>query len=256
MGEVAQILLVIMFRLRLMLVTALLLTIGQPWPAYPGVVKAEDHSSFWIWGGVRPQPVLARAENLYILQGQVVEVRKRNQSKVMVIPQGMPVAKVKRGRTWLVYRATTLRWTPEIMQTLLSRLQHWQLSGNDVAGLQIDFDARTKHLREYADFLRQVRAALPANFQLGITGLLDWTSNGDAEAIDQLKEIVDEIIIQTYQGKQTIANYNSYLPALARLTIPFKIGLIQNGEWQAPTNLVSSPWFRGYVIFLQNKKNA
>lgn len=235
--------------------TAILLTVCQPWPAYAGIVKAEDHSSFWLWGGVKSQPALAGANNLYILQGQVVEVKKQKQTKVMVVPQGMPVAKVKKGRTWLVYRATTLAWTPDIMESLVARLHHWQLAGNDVAGLQIDFDAGTKHLQEYADFLRQVRAALPAIFQLGITGLLDWSSNGDPEAIDQLKEIVDEITIQTYQGRKTIANYQSYLPALMRLTIPFKIGLIQNGEWEAPTDLGSNPWFRGYVIFLQNQKD-
>jgi hypothetical protein len=244
-----------MVRLRFIeLMTALLLAACLPWPADAGMVRAEDHSSFWLWGGVRSQPALARADNLYILQGQVVEVGKGNRSKVVVIPQGMPVARVKTGRTWLVYRATTIRWTPDIMASLVARLHRWQLSGNDVAGLQIDFDAGTKHLQEYAEFLRQVRVALPATFQLGITGLLDWSSNGDAAALDRLKEVVDEITIQTYQGRTTIANYQSYLPALMRLTIPFKIGLIQNGEWEAPTDVGSSPWFRGYVVFLQNEK--
>jgi hypothetical protein len=240
--------------LRLMLLTALLVTICLPWPAAAALVKAEDHSSFWLWGGVKSQPVLARAESLYILQGQVVEVSKQSRPKVMVIPQGMPVAKVKKGRIWLVYRATTLAWTPDIMQTLCARLHHWQRAGNDVVGLQIDFDAKTKHLAEYADFLRQVRAALPAKLQLSITGLLDWSSNGDQQAFEQLKGVVDEVTIQTYQGRKTIAAYQSYLPALSRLTVPFKIGLIQNGEWQASKDVESSPWFRGYVVFLQNQK--
>jgi hypothetical protein len=235
-----------------MQLTALLLTVCQSWPAFAGIVKAEDHSSFWLWGGVKSQPALARADTLYILQGQVVAVGKRNRSRVMVIPQGMSVARVKKGRTWLVYRSTTMRWTPDIMQSIVARLRRWQLAGNDVAGLQIDFDAGTKHLQEYAEFLQQVRAALPATFQLGITGLLDWSSNGDGAAFEQLKEIVDETIIQTYQGRKTIADYQSYLPGLMRLTIPFKIGLIQNGEWEPLPDVGSSPWFRGYVVFLQN----
>lgn len=239
--------------LRLVQLAALLVTVCFSWPSSAAMVKAEDYASFWLWGGIKSQPALARAENLYILQGQVVEVSKQNKSKVMVIPQGMPVAKVKKGRTWLVYRATTLRWPPDIMQTLCARLDHWQLAGNDVAGLQIDFDAGTKHLPEYADFLRQVRAALPTKFQLSITGLLDW-SNGDREAIGQLKGIVDEVTIQTYQGRKTISGYQTYLPALTRLTVPFKIGLIQNGEWHASKDIESSPWFRGYVVFLQNQK--
>jgi hypothetical protein len=243
--------------LRIMpVMAALVVTVCLPWPADAGIVKAEDHSSFWLWGGVRSQPVLARADDLYILQGQVVAVGKQKRAKVLVIPQGMAVAKVKKGRTWLVYRTTTLAWTPDIMQALCARLDRWQRAGNDVAGLQIDFDAKTKHLQAYGEFLRQVRAALPAKFRLGITGLLDWSSQGDAAALDQLKESVDEITIQTYQGRKTIANYQAYLPALMRLTIPFKIGLIQNGEWEAPTALGVNPWFRGYVVFLQNGKTT
>jgi hypothetical protein len=37
-----------------------------------------------------------------------------------------------------------------------------------------------------------------------------------------------------------------------RLGLPFKIGLIQGGEWQAPGYLQESEWFRGYVVFLRN----
>jgi len=39
---------------------------------------------------------------------------------------------------------------------------------------------------------------------------------------------------------------------LKRLALPFKIGIIQNGEWQAPADLESHPFFQGYVVFLQN----
>jgi hypothetical protein len=235
---------------------ALLAALALPRPAHAGIVTAEGHRSFWIWGGIRSQPVLARAENLYILQGEIKEGRNPLQPKTLVVPQGMSVAKVKQGNVWLVYRATTMRCPPEIMQRLLSRLREWQLAGNDVAGLQIDFDAATKHLAEYAGFLRQVRAALPHEFQLSITGLLDWSSNGDPDAIVRLGDTVNEIIIQTYQGRRTVSNIQAYLPALTRLTIPFKIGLVQNGEWHAPPDLGKNPWFRGYVIFLQNQNQV
>jgi hypothetical protein len=233
--------------------TALILTLAQPWPVCAGVVRAADYSSFWIWGGVKPQPVVSRARSLYILQGQIIERKRQNKSDVMVIAQGMSVAHLRKGKVWLVYRADTLHWTPEIIQVLISRLKRWKLSGNPVIGLQIDFDVRTRHLQEYVVFLRQMRVQLPAEYKLSITGLLDWSSNGDIEAINQLKNIVDEVVIQTYQGRKTIADCTRYLPALKRITIPFKIGLIQNGAWQEPEDFRSNPWFRGYVVFLQNQ---
>jgi hypothetical protein len=254
LGAIAQVLLVIIARkLAPLALFALLLVLLQSWPVRADVVRATDYSSFWIWGGVKPQSVLSQAQSLYILQGQVIEKKRQNISKALVIAQGMNVARIRESKVWLVYRADTLHWTPEIARTLISRLKRWQLAGNSVIGLQIDFDAKTRHLQEYVEFLRQLRAQLPANYKLSITGLLDWSSNGDIEAINQLKSVVDEVTIQTYQGRKSVANYNAYLPALKRLTVPFKIGLIQDGEWQAPEDLESNPWFQGYIIFLQNQ---
>jgi hypothetical protein len=60
--------------------------------------------------------------------------------------------------------------------------------------------------------------------------------------------------VQTYQGRNTIENYSAYLPRISRLKLPFKIGLIQGGSWEAPSYIVASPWFSGYVVFLQNPR--
>jgi len=253
-GKNAQVLLVIFVRqLTAITLTALFLALPQSRPAHAAVVKAEDYSSFWIWGGVASQPVLSQARSLYILQGEVVEKVRHNTSTTKVVAQGMPVARLRKGEVWLVYRATTLHWTPGTIQAIISQLKLWQLSGNPIVGLQIDFDAKTRYLHEYAVFLKRLRASLPTDYRLGITGLLDWSATGDIDALNQLRNVIDEVIVQTYQGRKTIGNYQAYLPALKRLTIPFKIGLIQNGEWQAPDYLKSNPWFQGYVVFLQNQ---
>ena len=88
--------------------------------------------------------------------------------------------------------------------------------------------------------------------KLSITGLLDWSSQGDSAALNGLGEIVDEVVLQTYQGRKTIPGYAAYLDSLEQLTIPFKIGLAQGGQWSAPPTLAANPNFRGYVVFLLN----
>jgi hypothetical protein len=243
LGKTTQILLVAFLLLLLPL---------QPAAAKPpgALVQAEDYSSFWIWGGVRPQPVLARAKSLYILQGEVTE----HYGQVRLIAQGMTIARLRQGQVWLVYRTNTLHWTPAITEAVISRLKVWRLSGNPVIGLQIDFDAGTKYLQDYVSFLQQIREALPKSYQLSITGLLDWSSNGDIKVINQLKTVVDEVALQTYQGRQTIPDYAVYLKKLHRLTLPFKIGVIQYGNWQPVKEVESHPWFRGYIVFLQNQR--
>lgn len=69
-------------------------------------VNAAEHRAFWLWSAVRPQPVLAQAESLYILQGQISERRGQTQ----FIPQGISTPRLRHGKVWLTYRVETLVW--------------------------------------------------------------------------------------------------------------------------------------------------
>jgi hypothetical protein len=222
-----------------------------PGPAAATAVDTAAHDAFWLWAGVVPQPVLAQARTLYVLQGQIEQPRRNG--RVRMIAQGIAIPRLRQGEVWLAYRAHTLRWPPEIVATILSQARRWREAGNPVVGIQIDFDARTRHLQEYAAFLRDLRGRLPAEYRLSITGLMDWGSNGDADTINQLRDVVDEVVVQTYQGRHTIPNYRAYLARLGRLTLPFRIGLVQRGEYEAPDDLAANPWFRGYVVFLLDR---
>ena len=216
-----------------------------------GTVDASNYDSFWLWSGVRPQPALKHARTVYVLQGQI-EARRGDESQVRFIAQGVAVPDRQPVEVWLAYRVHTLHWTPREYTILLAQLHRWRQAGNKVVGVQIDFDARTLHLQEYADFLAQFRRQLPSDYRLGITGLLDWGSHVDPEQVNRLRGIVDEVVVQTYQGRHTIDNYSAYLPRVSQLNMPFKIGLIQAGNWDAPSYIAERPWFRGYVVFLQN----
>lgn len=211
-------------------------------------VKADNYSAFWLWAGVKPQPVLAQARTLYILQGQIDLVSENT----VFSHQGVSAASLKQNELWLVFRAHTLQWQPHIYRALLGKIQQWQDAPNTITGIQIDFDTHTHYLHNYVSFLTELRTVLPKQYRLSITGLLDWSSNGDIESIKRLKNVVDEVVVQTYQGRKTIANYAAYLPRLDRLQMPYKIGLVQHGDWQSPIDFSQDPWFKGYVIFLLN----
>ncbi|WP_051526587.1 DUF3142 domain-containing protein [Alkanindiges illinoisensis] len=210
-------------------------------------INAHHYHSFWLWGNVNPAPYLANTTELYLLQGEV------SFSNVLQQPtftaQGMGLTTIKPAKIWLVYRTTTLQWSPELIQAIIRRLDSWQRYGNQVIGLQIDFDSATGQLEQYAKFLQSIRQQLPSQYQLSATGLLDW-SNASANTILSLGHVLNEIVIQTYQGTRTINNYRAYLPALGRLNIPFKIGLVQHGQWVADPTIEKNPYFKGYVVFL------
>ena len=237
---------------RVVLICLGVLLLGAP-GAVAGTVDASKYDAFWLWSGVAPQPVLKHARCVYVLQGQI-EAKRGDESQVRFIAQGGAVPHHQPVEVWLAYRVHTLHWTPHEYAILLAQLQRWSQAGNKVAGVQIDFDAHTLHLQEYVDFLKGLRRQLPSDYRLGITGLLDWSSHADPDEVNQLRGIVDEVVVQTYQGRHTIENYSAYLPRVAQLTLPFKIGLIQGGTWDAPGYIATSSWFRGYVVFLQNPR--
>lgn len=228
--------------MRLLLATLLLAGCQQD----SGRVSADDYDAYWLWAGVKPQPVLDSARTIYILEG---EVRGRDTRLVKLRPA---TPRVDHAELWLVYRVETLDWGDDIMPQMLADLARWKAAGNHVAGIQIDFDSATRGLIGYADFLKILRKQLPAGCRLSVTGLLDWSSNGDSTGLNALGRVVDEVVLQTYQGRSTIAGYQGYLASLDRLDMPYKIGLVQNGEWNAPPALAKDPDFKGYVVFLLN----
>ncbi|MDY4372638.1 DUF3142 domain-containing protein [Pectobacterium carotovorum] len=225
--------------------------------AVPAIVDATRYQDFWLWAAVKPQPILNQAQTLYLHQGEVA----RRQGKVVFLRQGIPPSQLRVNHVWLAFRMTTLELSDRHLNRILKLREKWQRQGNQVAGIQIDFDAKSYQLAGYVAFLTQLRERLPEDCQLSITGLLDWSKTGDVSALNRLQGKLDEVVVQTYQGRSTITNYAEYLPALMKLTLPFRVGLVQNGKWelQWQQRLATSPYYRGEVVFLVNppmKKSA
>ncbi len=57
--------------------------------------------------------------------------------------------------------------------------------------------------------------------------------------------------MQSYQGTTTLPNYQQYLRKLEKLPFDFKIGLVDQGEWQGADFVEQNPHFKGYVVFVR-----
>ncbi len=224
----------------------LLSTLAAPLKAS---VDASSYHAFWLWSATRHQPVLAQATTLYLHQGEILN----RPSGPRFIKLGRAPTPLQTEQLWLVVRVNTLPLSADHKKLLVKLYQEWRKVGAKVTGIQIDFDAATRQLDRYATSLRQLRQVLPAECKLSVTGLLDWAKTGDVAQLNSLP--VDEIVIQTYQGKHTVPGYSAYLPAMMQLTIPFKVGLVQEGEWEPSwqAKLATSPHYRGEVVFLINR---
>lgn len=193
--------------------------------------------------------MLKHARTIYILQGEIREARK---PRLVSLRPGTP--HIDHAQLWVVYRTETLDWSEDIVPQIRADLNRWKAAGNRVTGVQIDFDAATSGLSGYALFLRKLRSQLPSDSKLSVTGLLDWSSQGNSADLNALAGVVDEVVLQSYQGRHTIPGYDAYLSTLTRLDMPYRIGLVQNGDWKPRAALRRDPDFKGYVIFLLNPK--
>lgn len=235
--------------MRTLRLLALALLLSAAAPSFAGQsVRARDYDAYWLWAGVRARPELEKAKTLYLLQG---EIGPNRFGETRLKAQGGTEPGPHAPTLWLVYRVRSLDWTPEIFAAVNRRLARWR-DATRVAGVQIDFDASTRGLKNYAAFLRKLREALPKDCLLGVTGLMDWASQAAIEDIDALSDTVDELIFQTYRGRETVADIDAYLARLGRLNVPFRLGIAEGAAWSPPTALARNPHFLGYVVFLRN----
>lgn len=203
------------------------------------------YDAFFLWAGVTPSPVLDKARTIYILDGEV-----RARGPLVFTPLRPQAPRIDHADIWLTIRLERLDWDAPMHRRMLDEIARWQASGTRVAGLTLDFDTQTRGLANYAQFLRKVRAHLPPQYRLSVTGLMDWSVNADPAALDDLAGVVDEVIVQTYQGRKTIPGYQAYIARLGTLPLPFRVALVEDGEWHVPEQLHAMPNFRGYVVFL------
>lgn len=206
-----------------------------------GLVDPADHDAFFVWAGVTPPPAAARARTIYLLAGEV-----RRDGRYVAL---RAVPRLGSGDVWLVVRVARLPWTPSVESRVLGELDRWA-GQSRVAGLQIDFDASTRHLDRYATFLAALRQRLPARYRLSVTGLMDWSANADPAALAGLRGIVDEVVVQSYQGRHTIPGYEAYLRRMTRLPVPFRVAVVERGAWREAAWLRAAPNYRGTVVFL------
>jgi hypothetical protein len=187
---------------------------------------------------------MREADAVYVLWG---ELRKIEPDRSVVLFHAVPQGRAK--ELWLVVRAERTDWGEGAYAQLLDAAKRWDRNGR-LTGIQIDFDSSTGELRGYAQFLARLRERLPDRFKLSATGLLDWPAHARKEDLAALAGALDEIVIQTYQGSTTIPEYAQYIDAVRRLPLPYRLALVEQGEWQAPPDLARDERFRGYVVFL------
>lgn len=220
--------------------------------AYSEIVHIANYDKFWVWAGISRRNEIHNAKMIYLLQGEIFE---NDFGEPKFIPQGGTQPSRHDQEIWIVYRVRTLNWNDRIYEKIRKSFEHWSMYPGKIVGVQIDFDASTKNLGKYASFLHSLRSRLPINCSISVTGLMDWAYQASPEDLNALSQNIDELVFQTYQGRNTVKNIDSYIERLRDIKIPFLLGVAEDANWTNPTFLSKNPNFKGYVLFLTNKKH-
>ncbi len=215
-------------------------------PETSEVVDPADHTAFYLWSGVAPDPAMAQAEAVYLHWG---ELRRGDADSVVVVRRTVPDPPLD-AELWLVVRAERLDWGEAAYDEVLAAARRWDRAGR-LTGIQLDFDSSTPQLGDYAAFLSRFRARLPARWRLSATGLMDWPANASQTDLTAMAEALDEIVVQTYRGTRTVPDYRTYLSATERLDLPFRVAIMDGAHWREPDHLKQDTDYRGTVVFLR-----
>jgi hypothetical protein len=158
-------------------------------------------TGFWFWDNYgRNTESDETVDVLFCLVGYIRGPMGRIQTSwnaYASLPDHLPNAR----EYWVVYRyekqgVPDPAAAPVIAREVIKIFASAKERRLNVAGVQFDIDSPTGSLPQYANFIREVKKALPTGTQISITALLDWFRDGSAVG-DVIAE-VDEFVPQFY----------------------------------------------------------
>lgn len=208
------------------------------------------NNAYWLWAGITAKDA-PPMKDYYIYQGII----SQQGNKVHLQHIGLYPHPISCSQCFLVYRfASTLPSQDGFVKIFLDDAKKWQRHHVSIRGLQVDYDSPTKKLISYADYLIKLRQALPGEYELNITGLADWLTDGDKVALTKIAENTSHVAYQLYNGRHPLKNNRLYISALDRYPHPFRLGLLQEHLIGCSLKkLKYNPNFLGITYFIQKE---
>ena len=227
---------------------ALLLVGCSDEPAAPSPdVIAQDYDSFFVSVGARMQTVLRSAKTIYL----AALVLDDWAGQAMLAAERQAVPDIRNAALWMGLRVERLAGAERHLERIAAALGSWRDSGNNVAGLIVDFHgADAAAPADQARFLTQMRAALPRQAALSATGVA--LSPADAATTGALRGALSEMLVRTFDDNGPRADLATAADAAVASGIPFRFGLLQGARKPALDAQRRAATFRGDVVFLVN----
>ncbi|MDD4616465.1 MAG: DUF3142 domain-containing protein [Alphaproteobacteria bacterium] len=205
--------------------------------------------SYWLWAGITENDLPKDADGFfYVYQGNI----ENRDGRAVLNRKGLFAYPMGRREIGIVYRISELVEPQEVVGIFRSAAKAWEGHGVKVSVLQLDYDCPTSRIGAYAAYVERLRAALPSSYALSVTGLGDWLSNGDREALDRLGRAANDVTFQLYNGREPLPDMDRYSKLLARVAFPFHVGLLASERppaWLAFYR--ENFYYRGATYFIQ-----
>lgn len=210
--------------------------------------KPEWKVGYWVWRGYGDEGTDGSGRQgqlfdmLYVQVGEshINKSSQRPNQLHIWWPKKLPKAKAY----YAVWRCTGSGCIDDhVVADLLKSYQSIKTeaknAGQQVAGLQIDYDCPTPELLQYARFLQNVRGSLPKEELLSITALLDWFR--PKTKIAEVIRWTDEFVPQFYDndpknigsdttGSAEVIDPSKWAPVFNAFRKPYRIGISSFGR--------------------------
>ncbi|MFV1984349.1 MAG: DUF3142 domain-containing protein [Thiohalomonadales bacterium] len=203
--------------------------------------------AYWVWGGIGIDDIPDKHAELYLQQGYF-KITKTNQAYYR--HRGLYAYPAFFNNIHLVYRLDNLVTITSVTSIIKHDIARWRRHNVKVIGVQLDFDAATRKLADYVEYLGKIKHNIDSNLIFSTTGLGTWLLEADSNTLARFENTVDYIVYQLYVGRRPIKNITSYERKLRQLKAPFKTGLLK-GQLLKNNNIKDNSNYKGSIIFYQ-----
>ena len=220
----------------------------------PIAAQTSMKTGFWVWS------YYGGSDNLSNWSGNPLDYIYFQAGELPVdrpvwahIPSVLPTAH----EYWAVFRSDSSHVPSKRSAELLGDqvadlIGEARIRGMKLSGIQLDIDVSSRSLKAYAEWLRLVKAELPPEMQLSVTGLLTWF---ETSGVDAVVAEVDEFVPQFYDlgdTQQGLANAigapidaAKWGPIFNKFRKRYRIGIATFGRARMISS--SDSWFLNYI---------
>lgn len=207
---------------------------------------AAESPAYWVWR-TSDLALVPKHAVVYVYQGNY------GQQATWVSRGPKPGKEFSAYKVIPLIRVYELKDPAILAREISAVVDQWVFLGIAIDEVQLDYDSPSAGLKNYARFLAELQRELkkpeyPFSFRISVTGLVTWLGDNPQD-LALLSRQASYIHYQLYNEYDPLRRVNEYLPQLAKVRHPYKLGITTSPHFAA-LELPHNEHYLGTAVFL------